>query len=59
MANLLPKDSKAQLDYNFFLEKFGIRDNIMIVGVESDDFFDQYNLHAWKKLQNEIKKKKA
>ncbi|MGC6470564.1 MAG: efflux RND transporter permease subunit [Flavobacteriales bacterium] len=56
MANLLPKDSKAQLDYNFFLDKFGIRDNVMIVGVESADFFDLYNLHAWKKLQNEIKK---
>lgn len=56
MANLLPNKSTEQLDYNFFLEKFGIRDNIMIIGVDADDFFDYNNFSSWNEFQNEIKK---
>ena len=33
MARLLPSDSETQLDYNYFVEHFGERDNIMIIGV--------------------------
>ena len=54
MANLLPNKSTEQLDYNFFLEKFGIRDNIMIIGVEADSFFDYSNFKAWNIFQNKI-----
>ena len=56
MANLLPNKSTEQLDYNFFLEKFGIKDNIMIVGVDADSFFDYNNFQWWEKLQSEIQK---
>jgi predicted RND superfamily exporter protein len=56
MANLLPNKSAEQLDYNFFLEKFGIKDNIMIVGVDADSFFDYNNFQSWETLQSEIQK---
>ena len=55
MARLLPKNSDAQLDYNYFVEKFGIKDNVMIIGVKSDDFFDFDNffLPLVKKLHSD------
>jgi len=56
MANLLPNKSAEQLDYNFFLEKFGVKDNIMIVGVDADSFFDYNNFQSWETLQSEIQK---
>ena len=55
MARLLPKNSDAQLDYNLFVEKFGIKDNIMIIGVNSDNFFDIDNFQYWQSFANNIK----
>jgi len=55
MARLLPKNSDAQLDYNLFVEKFGIKDNIMIIGVNSDNFFDIDNFQYWQSFADNIK----
>ncbi len=55
MARLLPKNSDAQLDYNLFVEKFGIKDNVMIIGVNSDNFFDFDNFHHWQSFADNIK----
>ena len=55
MARLLPKNSDAQLDYNLFLEKFGIKDNVMIIGVNSDNFFDIDNFQYWQSFADNIK----
>ena len=55
MARLLPKNSDAQLDYNLFVEKFGIKDNVMIIGVNSDNFFDFNNFKHWQSLAHNIK----
>ena len=55
MARLLPKNSNAQIDYNFFLDKFGIKDNIMIIGVDSENFFDIDNFKHWQNLCDSIK----
>ena len=55
MARLLPKNSDAQLDYNLFVEKFGIKDNIMIIGVNSDNFFDIDNFQHWQSFADNIK----
>jgi len=55
MARLLPKNSDAQLDYNYFVEKFGIKDNVMIIGVKSDDFFDFDNFKSWEDFADSIK----
>tara|TARA_B100000886_G_scaffold169762_1_gene116211 strand:+ start:258 stop:2558 length:2301 start_codon:yes stop_codon:yes gene_type:complete len=55
MARLLPKNSDAQRDYNLFVEKFGIKDNVMIIGVKSDNFFDINNFQYWQSLADNIK----
>ena len=55
MARLLPKNSDAQLDYNLFVEKFGIKDNVMIIGVNSDNFFDIDNFKHWQSFADNIK----
>lgn len=55
MARLLPKNSDAQLDYNLFVEKFGIKDNVMIIGVNSDNFFVVDNFQHWQSFSNNIK----
>ncbi len=55
MARLLPKDSDIQLNYNYFVEKFGIKDNIMIIGVESEDFFDLDNFKYWQNFEDSLK----
>ena len=55
MARLLPKNSDAQLDYNLFVEKFGVKDNVMIIGVNSDNFFDIDNFQHWQIFAENIK----
>lgn len=55
MANLLPKNSDSQLDYNLFVEKFGVRDNVMIIGVKSKIVDDINVLNSWQELQDNIK----
>ena len=49
------KNSDAQLDYNLFVEKFGIKDNVMIIGVNSDNFFDFDNFQHWQSFADNIK----
>ena len=53
MANLLPKNSKSQLDYDLFVEKFGIRDNVMVIGVKSKVIDNLSTFRSWCKLQEE------
>ena len=55
MARLLPKNSNAQIEYNFFIEKFGIKDNIMIIGVDSQNFFELNNFNHWKNFGDSLK----
>ena len=55
MARLLPKNSDAQLNYNYFVDKFGIKDNVMVIGVKSNEFFDLDNFKAWENLADSIK----
>ena len=54
MARLLPKNSEAQIDYNHFIEKFGKNDNVMIIGVNSNNFFELNNFKSWENLVNNI-----
>lgn len=55
MARLLPKDSATQLDYNYFLDRFGERDNMMVVGVKDSDFFSLDHFQAWKQLSDSLR----
>lgn len=56
MARLLPQDSHTQLDYNYFVDKFGKNDNSMFIGVEIDSFFVYKNFSAWQQLSDSLKK---
>ena len=55
MARLLPDDSKTKLDYDYFVNKFGKRDNIMSVGVESNNFFEIQNFKLWGLMSDSLK----
>ena len=44
-----------KLEYNFFVEKFGVKDNIMIIGVDSENFFDINNFKHWQNFGDSLK----
>ena len=55
MARLLPSDSETQLDYNYFVEYFGERDNIMIIGVQDSTFFKLNHFLSWQQLSDTLR----
>ena len=55
MARLLPHDSETQLDYNYFVKKFGESDNLMFVGVDVDSFFVYQKFNYWQKFSENLK----
>ena len=55
MARLLPKTSDTQLDFNYFVERFGQRDNVMVIGVQDADFFTLNHFQSWKELADSIR----
>ncbi|MEJ6793775.1 MAG: MMPL family transporter [Flavobacteriales bacterium] len=55
MARLLPHDSETQLDYNYFVDKFGESDNLMLIGVDIDSFFVYQKFSKWQKFSESLK----
>ena len=55
MARLLPKTSDTQLDFDYFVERFGQRDNVMVIGVKDADFFTLNHFQSWKVLADSIR----
>ena len=55
MARLLPKTSDTQLDFDYFVERFGKRDNMMVLGVKDADFFTLNHFQSWKELADSIR----
>jgi predicted RND superfamily exporter protein len=55
MARLLPKDSDTQLDYDYFVERFGQRDNAMVLGVKDESFFQLEHFQAWQALVDSVR----
>ncbi len=55
MARLLPVDSQTQLDYNYFVDKFGERDNVLVIGTSTESFFDYENFKDWGVLSDNLK----
>ena len=55
MARLLPKTSDTQLDFDYFVERFGQRDNVMAIGVKDVDFFTLNHFQSWKELADSIR----
>ena len=54
-ANLLPKNHKANLEYNKFLEIFGEEGNLVILGVQDSTVFTPQKFNAWNNLVTKFK----
>ncbi|WP_166924589.1 efflux RND transporter permease subunit [Flavobacterium poyangense] len=57
-ANLLPKNHKANKDYQKFLDKFGEEGNLVVIGFKDPTFFTPKNYAAWNELMTGLKKSK-
>lgn len=55
-ANLLPDDHKVNEAYFDFLDKFGEEGNLIILGVQDNDFFTPEKFNAWNSLSDELNK---
>ena len=55
MARLLPENSTTQLDFNYFLDRFGINDNLMAIGIQDSNFFKIKNFNLWREISDKIK----
>ena len=55
MARLLPKTTDTQLDFDYFVERFGQRDNVMVLELKDADFFTLNHFQSWKELQTGIR----
>ncbi len=55
-ANLLPDDHKVNEAYFDFLDKFGEEGNLIILGVQDNDFFTPEKFNAWNTLSDELNK---
>ncbi len=49
-ANLLPAHHEINKQYNAFLDKFGEEGNLIVLGIESNELFNQKSFLAWQKL---------
>jgi predicted RND superfamily exporter protein len=55
-SKAIPVDNPKYQDYLSFKEKFGDDGNVLVIGVQSKDFFDLKNFKAFSQLNNELKK---
>ncbi|MEO5909137.1 MAG: MMPL family transporter, partial [Ginsengibacter sp.] len=54
-SKAIPVNNSKYQDYLSFKEKFGDDGNVLVIGVQSNDFFLQKNFEAFSKLNKEIK----
>ncbi len=54
-SKAIPTDNPKYQDYLSFKEKFGDDGNVLVVGVQSPDFFQLKNFKAFSKLNSELK----
>lgn len=55
-TNAIPVDNPKYEDYLSFKKKFGDDGNVLVIGVQSNDFFQLKNFQAFQDLNNELKK---
>jgi hypothetical protein len=55
-SKAIPVDNPKYQDYLSFKEKFGDDGNVLVVGVQTDQFFELKNFEAFRKLSDELKK---
>jgi hypothetical protein len=54
-SKAIPVTNSKYQDYLSFKEKFGDDGNVLVIGVQSKDFFQQKNFEAFSKLNSELK----
>ncbi len=55
-ANLLPKEDSAYVDYEKLQKEFGGSQDLIAVGIESENFFTLRRFNAWRKLMADVGK---
>ncbi|MGN6196870.1 MAG: efflux RND transporter permease subunit [Ginsengibacter sp.] len=55
-SKAIPTDNPKYQDYLSFKKKFGDDGNVLVIGVQSDQFFQLKNFKAFTKLTDELKK---
>jgi predicted RND superfamily exporter protein len=55
-SKAIPSDNPKYKEYLSFREKFGDDGNVLVIGAQSDDFFQLKNFQAFVKLNDELKK---
>jgi predicted RND superfamily exporter protein len=55
-SKAIPSDNSKYQDYLSFKKKFGDDGNVLVIGVQSDHFFQLKNFQAFVTLNNELKK---
>jgi predicted RND superfamily exporter protein len=54
-SKAIPVNNSKYQDYLSFKEKFGDDGNVLVIGMQSKDFFQQKNFEAFNKLNTELK----
>ncbi len=49
-ASLIPKKDSAYIDYQEFRKTFGEEGNVIVVGIQDEDFFKLEHFQAWEQL---------
>ena len=55
-SKAIPTDNPKYIAYQQFRQKFGEEGNVMVIGVQTNRFFQQDFFNAYRNLQNSIKK---
>jgi len=58
-APLLPEDDPAFKKYEDFLKNFGNEGNLLVIGVQDDDFFSVSHFNNWNRFSGELKRIKG
>jgi uncharacterized protein len=51
---LLPKHDSLLIQYRQYADIFGKGENIMVIGVQDSNFFNEPNLRQWRKLEQDL-----
>ena len=51
---LLPSTDSLLIQHKHYTQMFGKGENIMVIGVEDDNFFAEQNLKRWQKLETDL-----
>lgn len=58
-SKAIPTDNPRYKDYQFFRSLFGDDGNMMVIGVQTNAFFELGNYQAYKRMQDDIRKVKS